>query len=478
MSGIERSHVEIFVHTSAPSRGEDDARYRALAQAYLDFEPANRMRPDDPTVDVSQGGHTDILVPESQASYRPDDEPETVSSSNTSSEGDLVNQQPSPQAQESTDLSFSSVLDNVHSPVIQQLLVTRSHFSAGTQTQNSSDSWQPPPSTIADSQPEDNLTTTASDSPTKVLERYFHQMESSKVSSFGPSPRNPDESTGLPNASMHDNPSLRLPVAGISTAPSEISSLSPLGSMEVQPDAPRGSGKSIPYSQDSRDALKICHFESSSDPAQTSSGARKQQVINVFGSQTLNATRPSLTQPIDKTLAETAIQSKRTALASAPTQPSQLSSSFKVSYASVLEIRPPPPAISMSPLTTDMLRTPSLGQLERKMPLHILYRPQHQTRDLRDLERGYWLIRCETWKEELRKRAWDCLGNFIAKGQAGWAVWCVREEDFGTVRVYCWGAIVGYIYLLLYMASENKIKGSSACWIGGDGQVVVTMPSQ
>lgn len=112
------------------------------------------------------------------------------------------------------------------------------------------------------------------------------------------------------------------------------------------------------------------------------------------------------------------------------------------------------------------------------MPLHILYRPQHQTRDLRDLERGYWLIRCETWKEELRKRTWDCLGNFIAKGQAGWAVWCVREEDFGTVRVYCWGAIVGYIYLLLYMASENKIKGSSACWIGGDGQVVVTMPSQ
>ena len=93
------------------------------------------------------------------------------------------------------------------------------------------------------------------------------------------------------------------------------------------------------------------------------------------------------------------------------------------------------------------------------------------------MERGHWLVTCKSWTEELRRTSWDCLGNFIQEGQAGWGVWCVRDEDFGIVRVYCWGAVVDYIYLLLYIASESKIKGTGACWIGGDGQAIIEMPS-
>ena len=38
-----KGSVEILVHTSAPSRGKDDGHYRALASAYLLFEPVTRL---------------------------------------------------------------------------------------------------------------------------------------------------------------------------------------------------------------------------------------------------------------------------------------------------------------------------------------------------------------------------------------------------------------------------------------------------
>jgi len=87
------------------------------------------------------------------------------------------------------------------------------------------------------------------------------------------------------------------------------------------------------------------------------------------------------------------------------------------------------------------------------------------------------MVHCQKWNEGLRKRCWDCLGNSIGKSMAGWGVWCMRDEDHGKIRVYCWGVIVGHIYLLLYMASESKVKGTGACWIGGDGVAIIKMPS-
>ena len=54
MPGTARGDVEIWVHTTAPSRGQDDARYRALAQAYLDFEPAEIRRLDDESAEHTE----------------------------------------------------------------------------------------------------------------------------------------------------------------------------------------------------------------------------------------------------------------------------------------------------------------------------------------------------------------------------------------------------------------------------------------
>ena len=93
------------------------------------------------------------------------------------------------------------------------------------------------------------------------------------------------------------------------------------------------------------------------------------------------------------------------------------------------------------------------------------------------MERGYWLLDTGDWNEGLRSRCWNCLGNYVGKDLAGWGVWCTREPDHSSLRVYCWGIVVGHIYLLLFMASESKIRGVGACWVGGDGEVIIKMPS-
>jgi hypothetical protein len=101
---------------------------------------------------------------------------------------------------------------------------------------------------------------------------------------------------------------------------------------------------------------------------------------------------------------------------------------------------------------------------------------------------------------------------------AGWGVWCVRckstslaevQEEAGTekeagengekntmdgengngngkgeeekaaamfqLRTYCWGEIVGHVYLLVHLVSERKVKGTGAVWVDGGGSVVVRM---
>ena len=481
MSGIERGYVEILVHTSAPSRGPDDARYRALAQTYLDFEPANRTVLGG--LPKNEGHYEQInsdvqCEPDSQASYRPDDEPDTVPSSLASSQNAQLSQISLSQALDSTDLSFNSVLDNADSPVFRERLVTRPHLSTGahsqTETQDSTDSWQQPPSTIADSQPENNPALEAYSSPTEALELFLHRMEGPPDPSLGASPLDPDK---RPMATFPAESSAELKTAKRPSSPPG----SPLPiahkPTELKSLEPRGHDKVIRLVQNQLDTRKRKHSTLSSDPTQISSSPQEQRATKSHSSVLAKATKcKAAAHQIDSSPPD-ATQSKESASTPTPTQSSSISSSLRASYASVLEIRAPPPIASVSNLTLDMLRTPSLDQLAKKMPLHILYRPQSETRELRAMERGYWLLTCETWNEDLQRRTWDCLGNFVGKGQAGWAVWCVREEGFGSLRVYCWGAIVGHIYLLLYMASESKIKGTGACWVGGDGQAVITMPS-
>ncbi|TQS38001.1 hypothetical protein Golomagni_01502 [Golovinomyces magnicellulatus] len=145
-------------------------------------------------------------------------------------------------------------------------------------------------------------------------------------------------------------------------------------------------------------------------------------------------------------------------------------------WSQVLEIRPAPPEIGHLALSPQVLITSRLRVLEERGKLGQNFKPTNLTRDLSYLERGYWRITCSSWDEELRIRSWNCLGTYIEKeNSAGWGVSCIRDKNFDTFRVYCWGGIVGHIYLLLRIASEGEITKTGASWIDAEGEKVVIM---
>ncbi|KAI9847356.1 MAG: hypothetical protein M1837_002544 [Sclerophora amabilis] len=182
---------------------------------------------------------------------------------------------------------------------------------------------------------------------------------------------------------------------------------------------------------------------------------------------------------------------------------------------------PPPPATSTDTNVSSHI-TPALATLARQLPLTTHFRPhvRLQTQPLDPLERGHWAFSTSSsasFPPEAITSFWSFLESFIGKGKAGWGVWAWRGcseqneeinrrndvnagENAGRVesaeaqtkgndardlskremndgKVYCWGEVVGHIWLLLVVASQRRIKNKSAGarWLDGAGRVVVEM---
>jgi hypothetical protein len=495
MAGIARREVEILVHATAPSRGQDDARYRSLAQAYLDFEPAsthgldngpgNELEEDLDAQASSQLqgelGQSTLESRESEASYRPEDELATASiieSSASLQNRDLRLE--TSQGLDSPVLSFSSALDNADSPVWQNL-----HNGSQKVPHGPPSNQQTPQRSaleIADSQPENNKAIPAFSSPTRILELYLQQVQSSgeRSSSYGIARNDPQacgSSPELPYATqktqfrtsrrVEKEPSL---TSGTPSSPS------PQKHQRKNPQhiSKRNSNR-ITSTQDPAMSEKRKWVESSFDDSHTSSSAPTKLSIEsstVKTRITRSRKRQSTDGSVDEITRTKEVTSRRITMVTTSSAPSF---EAKSSWAEKYEIRPPAPQTSTKDLTPDLLITPSLQQLAQKMPLTVLFRPKIQVRDLRPMERGHWIVKCRNWDPSVRKRCWECLGSFIGRGLGGWGVWCLRDKALDIIKVYCWGTIVGNIYLLLYMASESKIEVAGACWIGGDGDAIITM---
>ena len=504
MAGIVRREVEILVHTTAPSRGQDDARYRALAQAYLDFEPAEIHRLEDEQEQGSEEDadirantqlqeeleHSTLEERESEASYRPDDEPDTesVAQSGISIQNTDLKLEIS-QGIDSPLLSFNSALDNADSPTWRGLDTGSQKLpdaaTRETQQQDTQDSWKELPSEIADSQPENNKTIPAFSSPTRILELYLQQIQSSEErssSSYGirrnehkavrPSPQLPSgirQSQSTNSERMEENPSS---TSGVPSSPLP---------QKRQHKHPRRAviyrNGNMPSTQDPELSTKRKWPESSLDDTHVSSSVPTNLSIesSTVTTRTIRSRKRQCTDgSVDEITKTKEITSSKVTVVATSSAPSFEAESI---WAEKSEIRPPPPPTSTNDLTPDMLITSPLQNLVQKMPLIALFRPEEQTRELRPMERGHWIVNCGNWDTGIRKRCWECLGNFIGKGMGGWGVWCIRDAELNALKLYCWGNVVGHTYLLLYMASESKIKGTGACWIGGDGEAVVEMPS-
>ncbi|TVY29811.1 hypothetical protein LHYA1_G002042 [Lachnellula hyalina] len=644
---VNPSDVEILVHITAPSRGPDDARYRALAHAYLDFEPTRRHRIEtDAPIGMEGMGEEEAQNQlqeelhqstqegrESEASYRPDEE------SAPSRAAFPYEYQHAPgfsQSLTSPQLSFDSVLD---SPVFrppntwQQRL---SQYDGSQEEEDSGNPWSKAPSTIADSQPENDRSMAAIASPATMLELILQQIDTSdetslgettsqrssrstrygshaiassqdrlggitvsKMASSSPMPvieefhlgsviqvartssadqmtneRTAEAHTSFPTNKTIDSGAQMLPaisVNGISGTPSPAlprarperyqtrSSSQSFGSVVPATSTPiiSSSGREIrneendpveascsqlevpatsthgmisfPLSEDvskMQSSVQIQSFEREIPPTATApiiarfvqSATPQKQHKSTLESQTnlppaMQEPNLQLKRKWPETIPESEnVSSSAPATASSKSFPGSLRpqkrqhrdigssqsattsvriplsdttnismnlppSSQSISpWADKLEIRPGIPITASTDLTPEMLITPDLSLLAFKMRTASLFRPAHQSRDLRPMERGYWLVNCEMWSTQVRADTWKRLGDFVGKSRVGWGVWCVRDEQCSMIRVYCWGVIVGHIYLLLVLSSGNKMNRTRASWIGGDGEPLIKMP--
>lgn len=92
------------------------------------------------------------------------------------------------------------------------------------------------------------------------------------------------------------------------------------------------------------------------------------------------------------------------------------------------------------------------------------------------------------------------MNKFVGGGRAGWGTWCVREvqrldeqalvvragdkenqaptqqqKEGEVVKIFCWGEVVGPVWMLLFIASDRCIKGVGARWVDAAGVLVVVM---
>ncbi len=495
MTERERGGVELLVHASAPSRGKDDAHYRALASGYLLFEPVNRLSLHDdngnnrlsaskahvdrqshnlpldlprdklrgPTmfIDVDDENIYDVSQSQGQA---PSGSHITRSNANLSLE--------SPQA------SFSSVLDNLNSPVLPTpgRTVKTPPPSAKRKTDHSvvdnESSWDTPPSVIPDSQSPYNRVLPEFSSPTRILELYLQHFDAS-----GSVPATTDTSSCSQASSIN-----------LFLDSSQPHASSP--PQTTPPFAPRGTDESLQIIRDTPSAAYYTKSKSPRSIRRKLYSPQKPAVSPVAGGGTGLAGPLRYHVPSARPTPQTSPLLKRRKVEVPATIkiPSQRKTSKFVvpSRISPNEIHPPPPRTSSWGPKPPLLITPAFQLLAVQLELPLRYRPKCQTRPLRDLERGYWAVETEHWPNAVRDQAWVALGAYLGQGRAGWGVWAVRGDVWKNVageggeqpwlRVYCWGGVAGHVYLLLYLVSQRRVKGTGASWVDGGGEVVVRMP--
>jgi hypothetical protein len=463
--------VEILVHASAPSRGGDDRRYRALTSAYLDFEPASywRLLEDEPD------GKSTILDRELDALLQEDC---MIQESNDENYGDV--EQPGLQllaglqmsnispkdpgkSLESPEISFNSTSDNLNSPPIRHLTRSVEFFpdeDSPSLSVPNQDRQETPQSVVRDSQSSVGQNIPDFSSPTRDLNLYLQHFDtfSSQVSRSSS-----DASTLLVPSSP--------PVATREGRVEYPSLPGSKGCLSATTTPSRRPQSNVVFLQ----SPVTNHYNNlirSQSPAGFASDLAKRGRIEFIS---LGTTSEDVSFVQD-----TPIRSPRLPLSSSPIR----------HYHGT--IHPPPPKTSVDPLAPQSLFTPYLLLLARQLSLSSRYRPRIQSRPLRPFERGYWSVSMRVWDEGLRGRAWSALSRYVRSGRAGWGVWASREGAIDTeglhngmerefagdeLRAYCWGEVVGHIYLLLYLVSERKIKGKGVRWVDGEGRVVIIMGS-
>lgn len=460
-STMSKPKTEILVHIAAPSRAVDDTNYRSLAAAYLAFQPTTRTR-----IPLQ-----DELVPTDDVADT--DQSNPPATQNTSLEGFSWPSQRSIPL-ESPDLSFRGVVDNLSSPYLRHPGNEENKADEALRS-----SWEPPPSVIADSNPENNLAIPRYCSPTRILEHYLQGHE---VSQSEPSQALLGQTVGPTSSLVEQAPFM---FSGVDYSFTDLGAVqydtSELPSSVIIPQSPLTPGhkqRRLPIPNSSGTQAIASSFgpaeERSSPQPSTRSFAqlqradsapppRKRQKRSPDGEEAKSLARSS--SDIGPRQEREKVQ-RLDGLQRARQSPDGL------------QICSPPPPVSCETLEPSAFVTETLAKLARDLDIGRRYQPKEKHRDIRPFERGYWLVDCTSWAGQLKDTAWGFLSNYIGNGVAGWGIRCCRDEEFTWIRLYCWGSVIGHMHLVLYLASQRRILYTGSTWIGGDGKTVIVMGSK
>lgn len=450
---------EILVHIAAPATAASDADYRSLARSYLEFEAGERRNVF--TVRTQEPG------PSSQNDRTVPPFPGT---------GLVIN---------SPNLSFGSAFGNLTSPR------PLNHGHENTQS-----SWVAPPSVIQDSLPENNVTFSQFCSPTRILEHYISGLESSQSNS-SPSPKRkgvrPVEGaqvnqiassqpvTGGGSVSCYDEipegdaaPSFSSVYIDAAIPTSSFPSLplpEPGNGSVAEPvtghQRATAQGTVIPLSPVIGNKRRL----QTSDPQ---SAIEETRIASSYPSEAGDITLPSRAgsePPAKKTRSSPPPSSgKPFTRSSSDIGPRQNTATRNLDH---LDIMSPAPSVALRELQPADMITETLSNLADRVVLQERYRPRSQTRELRPFERGYWLLDCSSWGKALKDDAWEFLSDYLSQGYAGWGISCKRDQAFTWIRLYCWGCVVGHMYLVLWLASKRRAKHIGMSWVAGDGKPVI-----
>lgn len=526
---------EILVHISGPSSRRDDLRLRELARAYETYEPARITRIPGEATESSMRSEQ-ITSPERLA---------RASAAATSSTLSEVPAQASrPPKRSGETLSESAVREPNQVPATPVYIDDTQLARAAIESQlwaesfvdngiASSSSWASPLAGRARKKARHSLDGDLDDE--KFLTALSQVSHTERPGALAKSPPGPIRvlrehvdmdvrtSTSLPLASKESNVKSSL----------EQGTLGPLDSKNPE-DATEGRMTEGP--EDGNNALVAANNSAAqmvamSDVQQTSLDGHSS--VDLVASTPLNiegeaaAVREAVLEtdpvlpdimPETRTGQRLSTQVGKGAIQKAPLEPPVsrlwMSASIQNSGQSADQIRsttsimPSLPKISLQPspiLDESTIVTQALLKLNSSPALSSTYQPSHQSRELRQLERGHWRFNTSEWDSEIREGTWTFLDRFVCQGRGGWGLWCTRSamvleerdssgpavstfkghdaetgdngianakgDDF---RVYTWGSTTPHVYRLLYVASKSKIKRCKDVeWVDAGGQVVV-----
>ncbi|KFY89501.1 hypothetical protein V500_05643 [Pseudogymnoascus sp. VKM F-4518 (FW-2643)] len=477
--------LEILVHTTAPSLGQEDALYRSLAAAYLDFVPQGRigLRDDDDIAseNYESGGDEnpgrqlradirnsqsnedqshmfsndlDSCLPASQLSCAPRREYLTRSKIATAPSSAI----------QFLDISFTSV-DGMNSPRFRardrssnagqkgvEKGIQRKQQISRSIIGSRAEQLGPRRETggTSTSQLESSPSIPTCSTPSVIRDTFFSQVESQYYSSPSPVrvPLSPPPAEALDSeigsGERQSGPTLRSrdqissPLSPAPTRKEEAPSTTLTSALRPEEYSSPSLPRPLPLGQYN---LQVRRTPPPDSPH------RRPKKRNLASLHSPTPARKSTRLPSDLThVSDTPtvpfnqesrqinpdlLAAEKPVLAPSSSIPSQKRPSTKRHASRIpgsLAIYPLPAPASEEVSTTFL--TVQLANLAAEIG-YARFRPVLQIREIRKHERGYWGIDVHDgeggWDDRAREKTWEFLREYIGRGKAGWGVWCVRD---------------------------------------------------